>query len=173
MGKAKSYPSLFQNSPDLSKTPLSQKGIWNENCTLKFFTPSTETVPKDLPVQRNSNSPLTAEDSRTGAEGKLPLYWGRKFESACLGISFLIPFFFLKLTSDKKIKMINAQERPYHPSRQSPFKKGSLGNPTDLYYVRIKIAEWQFWTLSISDSLTLSHLLLVAHSSELHFNFSQ
>lgn len=121
----------------------------------------TATAPLPLKIQgqeRKESYLCTGEES-------LSLHvWGFLFSSL---------FFFLKLTSDKKIKMINAQEWPCHPSRQSPFKKGSLGNPTDLYYVRIKVAEWQFWTLSISDSLTLSHLLLVAHSSELHFNFSQ
>lgn len=53
-----------------------------------------------------------------------------------------------------------------------PLSKAFLGNPIDVHDV-CNIPEYESWTVSIPDPLTLSNLLLVAQSNMLHFNFSQ
>lgn len=144
------------------------------------------TGPKGLPAQSNSNSPFTPETSRTEVEGKLPSYWGIKVLSVwvwgffvCLGFLFVCfatpPFFFnavffLTSNNDENDSCTSMTLLTVWATLLQVRLSGeSYWSPWCLY----NIAEWEFWTVSISDSLTLSNLLLVAQSNMLHFNFSQ
>lgn len=161
--------------------------IWNRNYVLKFFSKCLGTGLKGLPAQSNSNSPFTPETSTTEVEGKLPLYWQIKVLSVwvwrffclfgifvCLfcapALFFLMQVFFLTSNKDENDSCTSMTLLTIWATLLQVRLSGeSYWSPWCLY----NIAEWEFWTVFISDSLTLSNLLLVAQSNMLHFNFSQ